>query len=257
MNKFRFEAHRGVGTEYPESTLPAFEAAVAQGYDMIELDPKITRDGECVILHDGSIGRTGRAADGSAVANTAVNELDLAYLRSLDFGLWKGESFRGTLIPLLSEVVAFALKNNISLKFDNVFEHFTAEQREKFYSIIEKGGLGALAGFTCDRTDILNEAAKRFPLCELHYDGAVNDSSLAEVRAIAAGHRLTVWVPYPNQYTGFARVEHASKEYCAHIREYAEVGIWLIHTNEELERSRGEYGASIIETDGTFKPVRE
>ena len=34
-----FQAHRGVSTEYPENTMPAFEAAWTQGYQIIETDP--------------------------------------------------------------------------------------------------------------------------------------------------------------------------------------------------------------------------
>lgn len=46
----KFQAHRGVGTEFPENTMPAFIAAAAQGYDYIELDPAFTADGKCVII---------------------------------------------------------------------------------------------------------------------------------------------------------------------------------------------------------------
>jgi len=40
-----FQAHRGVSTEYPENTMPAFIAAVEQGYTYIETDPLVTKDG--------------------------------------------------------------------------------------------------------------------------------------------------------------------------------------------------------------------
>ena len=41
-----FQAHRGVSTEYPENTIPAFAAAAWQGYQVIELDPTFTADGK-------------------------------------------------------------------------------------------------------------------------------------------------------------------------------------------------------------------
>ena len=52
------QAHRGVSTDAPENTFAAFEAAVKQGYDIIELDPKFTLDNQCVILHDKNLKRT-------------------------------------------------------------------------------------------------------------------------------------------------------------------------------------------------------
>lgn len=53
-------AHRGAwGRAAPrapsENTLEAFEAAIALGADMIELDVRCTRDGELVIFHDARV----------------------------------------------------------------------------------------------------------------------------------------------------------------------------------------------------------
>ena len=48
----KLQAHRGVSTDCPENTMAAFREAVSQGYDVIEFDPKFTRDGEIVVLHD-------------------------------------------------------------------------------------------------------------------------------------------------------------------------------------------------------------
>ena len=124
MKTSRLEAHRGVGTEFPENTLPAFEAAVNQGYDVIELDLKFTADNRCVVLHDGSIKRTGRTADGEPAPDTRITALTYAEAVGYDYGLWKGEEFRGTKIPLFSEVLAFAKEKKIPLKIDNVMQRF-------------------------------------------------------------------------------------------------------------------------------------
>ena len=35
----KLQAHRGVSYEYPENTMVAYEAAIKQGYGIIELDP--------------------------------------------------------------------------------------------------------------------------------------------------------------------------------------------------------------------------
>ena len=53
----RIIAHRGAwGTAAPsapaENTLEAFEAAIALGADMIELDVRRTRDGHLIVFHD-------------------------------------------------------------------------------------------------------------------------------------------------------------------------------------------------------------
>ena len=140
----RIEAHRGVGTDAPENTLPAFEAAVRQGYDMIELDLKFTADDRCVVLHDGSVGRTGRHSDGSPADNRKIAELTFDEARSLDYGLWKDESFRGTDIPLFADVLAFAKNAGIPLKIDNCYERFTPERREILYRLLDDADMGGV-----------------------------------------------------------------------------------------------------------------
>jgi glycerophosphoryl diester phosphodiesterase len=51
-------AHRGVhNTGLTENTMPAFQAAVEAGADLIELDVRRTGAGELVILHDHAIGK--------------------------------------------------------------------------------------------------------------------------------------------------------------------------------------------------------
>ena len=72
------QAHRGVSTEYPENTMPAFAASYEQGYPIIEFDPLFTADGECVVIHDKTVNRTCRNADGSAIGEpVGVAELTL------------------------------------------------------------------------------------------------------------------------------------------------------------------------------------
>ena len=72
----KFQAHRGVGTEFPENTMPAFVAAVAQGYDYIELDPAFTKDDQCVILHEPNLPRKRR------VGNWQQNKNSRSFLRT-------------------------------------------------------------------------------------------------------------------------------------------------------------------------------
>lgn len=67
-------AHRGLSSEVTENTIPAFQAAAAAGFRSFELDCRVTRDGEVVVLHDPALART--TQDGSArVAEMRYDEL--------------------------------------------------------------------------------------------------------------------------------------------------------------------------------------
>jgi len=90
-------AHRGASAHAPENTLAAFELALAQGAHGVELDAKISADGELVVIHDATIDRT-------TGQKGQVSQLTLAALRELDAGSFFSEKFSGEKIPTLAEV---------------------------------------------------------------------------------------------------------------------------------------------------------
>ena len=90
-------AHRGDISVAPENTLPAFQRAYENGADGIELDVRLTSDGQLVVYHDRSLKRIGGV--GRLVTNASLDEI-----RSLDVGEWFGSEFRGLQAPTLDEV---------------------------------------------------------------------------------------------------------------------------------------------------------
>ncbi len=73
-------AHRGLWSPAgpPENSLAAFQAACAGGYD-IELDVRLSRDGEAVVFHDGDLARmTGASGRLSDRSTDELAELRLA-----------------------------------------------------------------------------------------------------------------------------------------------------------------------------------
>ncbi|MBA4379077.1 MAG: hypothetical protein C0393_00030 [Anaerolinea sp.] len=90
-------AHRGSSVHAPENTLAAFELALEQGADAIELDAKLSADGQVIVIHDQTVDRT---TDGSG----KITQMTLPALRELDAGSFFSEGFRGERIPTLDEV---------------------------------------------------------------------------------------------------------------------------------------------------------
>lgn len=90
--------HRGAPADFPENTLPAFDAALAAGADAVELDVQRSRDGVAVVWHDRTLRHAG-------LPLRRVAGLTLAELRRLDAGAAHGKRFRGVRIPTLDEVL--------------------------------------------------------------------------------------------------------------------------------------------------------
>ena len=91
-------AHRGFNTIAPENSMPAFGAAVAMGAEEIEFDLWYTKDGEVVSIHDPVLDRV---SDGTG----NVWDHTLEELKKFDFGVKRGEEFRGMKIPTFEEIL--------------------------------------------------------------------------------------------------------------------------------------------------------
>jgi glycerophosphoryl diester phosphodiesterase len=104
-------AHRGASGSAPENTIAAFEVAVEQGADAIELDVRLTADGVPVVLHDPTLDRTtSHQGPIGAVAADRLRDIDAGARFTPDGG--RTYPFRGSevQVPTLSEVLrAFPL----------------------------------------------------------------------------------------------------------------------------------------------------
>jgi glycerophosphoryl diester phosphodiesterase len=99
-------AHRGASGSAPENTLAAFNLAVRQGADAIELDVRLTADGVPVVLHDATLDRTTASVG-------PLGALSFAGLQAVDAGArytpdqGRTYPYRGTAlrVPALADVL--------------------------------------------------------------------------------------------------------------------------------------------------------
>ena len=88
-------AHRGASAYEPENTLRAFDLAIQQGAQMIEMDLHATRDGQVVVIHDFTLDHTTNLTG-------RVGEQTLTEIKQADAG--KGER-----VPTLDETLDLTL----------------------------------------------------------------------------------------------------------------------------------------------------
>lgn len=102
-------SRQGDAGNYPENSLAGFKHSKLVGYSKVRGSCSFTSDGVGVMFHDRTLGTTGIVydSDGNVVTDTTKNIEDYTYteLQTYDFGLYKGERFRGTKITTLEDFI--------------------------------------------------------------------------------------------------------------------------------------------------------
>ena len=115
MHNILLYAHRGSSILAPENTLPAFELAKLHGADILEIDVRISRDGQLVVFHDERVERT---CDGQG----RVSDLSIIQLKKLNaahhFVDPEGRSWRNEKTPILTLPEMFELLPDTTINID-------------------------------------------------------------------------------------------------------------------------------------------
>lgn len=104
-------AHRGASHYAPENTLAAFEKALDQKADGIELDVRLSKDGVPVVNHDATINRT---SNGKGFIHLQTVD----QLKKFDFGKHFSRKFRKERIATLEEVLQLVQDTDITLHIE-------------------------------------------------------------------------------------------------------------------------------------------
>ncbi|MBP3370663.1 MAG: hypothetical protein J6L85_07915 [Clostridia bacterium] len=130
-NNIYVAAHRGWSEKYPENTMLAYRKAAELNVDQIEIDVRVTKDGQLVIIHDETVDRT---TNGSG----RVENMTLEEIRALDAGSWKGAEFAGERVPTFDEFLEFAVSLP-NMTYDIELKEYPTDGREELaYSVCDR-----------------------------------------------------------------------------------------------------------------------
>ncbi len=226
-------AHSGAKAVAPDNTLPAFQAALDQHADGIELDTQCSRDGVLVVLHDYSV-------DALTDGHGAVDQLTAAELQRLDAGSHFGPAFAGVGIPTLVEVL------------DLVGDRCLLNIEVKSYE--HDGG---------DEVDVLAKLIQERDLYEQVIVSSFNPTSLIKLRGIDARIPLGLLYGRPlhpalmDAWLGPCMAPEALHPYYAVVdADYMAwakslgkaVNTWTVNDDAEARRLR-DLGVDVIITD--------
>ena len=93
--------HRGASAYAPEHTIEAYDLALEQGADYIEIDLQMTADGVLVAMHDKTLNRTADAPEGvpERYCRGLVSKKTLEQIKMCDAGSWFSPEYAGRADP--------------------------------------------------------------------------------------------------------------------------------------------------------------
>lgn len=116
--------HRGETVYYPENSIEGLISAVMMGADMVEIDPRVTKDGVFVLLHDATLTRTTDFAEKAGKNGLPESPYltDWTYEQLMQLNLKMGSGGDGAAvtpykIPTLDEAIKVCA-NNLFIRLD-------------------------------------------------------------------------------------------------------------------------------------------
>lgn len=192
-SEIRYDAHLGAILSAPRNTLPAFELAAKAGFTYCITNCNWTKDGVLVALHNDTI-------DATSNGTGSVHDMTYEELLQYDFGAWFHETYAGTKIPTLEQVVALMASEGVVPIFRLHNAWSTEESRAylaQIHTWIEQYGWQGKAGVKAFSRGVLNNAYAvmgddvEYLLC-----GELSDKNLSFYDRFE-GH-LTIEFPYAN-----------------------------------------------------------
>ncbi len=171
--------------DVPENTLAAFKIAKQRGFEYVECDVTFTSDGVPVLLHDTTINRTARNADGTVISTT-INISDITYQEVLnyDFGIWISNEFVGEKIPTFEEFIV--LCKRIGLKPYIELKGGTEEQIKVLINMVKRYAMTENSTWVSFNSDKLKQISKELPKARLGLSGGIehNNDIIEKIKSL-------------------------------------------------------------------------
>jgi len=126
-------AHRGASRAAPENTLAAFERAVEEGADWIELDVQENAEGTVVVAHDSDLMKLA----GKPLKVWEARDEDL---RDLDIGSWFGPEFVDQRVPTLRQAL-LAARGRAGVIIELKYYGHADRLESRVAEIVERAGM--------------------------------------------------------------------------------------------------------------------
>jgi glycerophosphoryl diester phosphodiesterase len=228
--------HRGASAYAPEHTFAAYDLALEQGADYIEIDLQMTADGVLVAMHDKTLNRTADAPEGvpENYCRGLVSKKTLEQIKMCDAGSWFSPEYAGEQIPTLEEIfLRYGTSVNYYIETKN--PDAAPGMEEELVRLLEENDLipdstepanwqVLIQSFSAESLMKIHELEPTLPLVQLYWAGTSKtiQRDLDAVSAYAVGIG-----PYKKDVD--AALVEAAHEHCLAVHPYT------VNTVEEME----------------------
>jgi glycerophosphoryl diester phosphodiesterase len=229
--------HRGASGYAPEHTFAAYDLALEQGADYIEVDLQMTADGVLVAMHDDTLDRTATAPEGvpEEYCTGPVIEKTLEQIKMCDVGSWFGPEYAGEQIPTLEEIFQrYGTSVNYYIETKNpeaapgmeeellrlMDEYGLIEPAEKRWQVL-------IQSFSAESLMKIHELEPSLPLIQLYSADTETSESIRADLAEASEYAVGIG---PSQSDVDAALVEAAHDYCLDVHPYT------VNTVEDMEK---------------------
>jgi glycerophosphoryl diester phosphodiesterase len=217
--------HRGASGHAPEHTIPAYDLALQQGADYIEIDLQLTSDGVLVALHDKTLNRTADAPEGvpERYCRGPVSKKTLEQIKMCDVGSWFSPEYAGQQIPTLEEIFEL-YGTSVNYYIETKNPDAAPGMEEELLRLMEDYGLiepaaedwqVLIQSFSAESLMKIHELEPSLPLIQLYWSG----SSKTIQRDLEAASAYAVGIgPYKKDVD--ANLVAAAHELCLAVHPY-------------------------------------
>lgn len=215
-------AHRGASAYAPENTLPAFQMALDMHADGIETDIRYTKDGVCVLNHDGVIDRISNGKG-------AIDQMTYAELKQYDYSA-SFNTYAGTSIATADELLAMVAgmkRINIEVK---TMVHEGEDRIRSFTQLLERAAFYGCEDrliFSSFDHPLLRFLKEHFPTIRT---GLLYSAKLTPDETLEMVHTYNADAIHPD----YIHLDEAICQACQ--AEGIEVNAWTINSPEAIAR---------------------
>jgi glycerophosphoryl diester phosphodiesterase len=219
-------AHRGASSTVPENTLPAFDRAVLDGADVVELDVRMTLDGVAVVMHDGDVSSR---TDGTGW----IHRMTLDEVRVLDASGGRGPR---TPVPTLREALELLSgRAGVDIEIKNApdepsFDPGESAAEETVRLLGETGFVGPVLVSSFHWPTVERVRRRTMDVATGLLFTPLIPLDVALAHAVEADHAFVL--PRFTQLADDAGAEYVARAHRAEVR----VGTWTVDDLEEMDR---------------------